>query len=220
MKATKASLALLVSFSLAACSGGTSDTTSAGTGGTATGTGTTPAVSRIFDVSLPDDLSNLPMSAQDTLTKFDSRNQMAVATSPTGGTVYFGRTVMEVGDLDADGGLVEGNVYLEVNFADSKINGQFQDLTLSDLQGNTETVDVIRIDATDIDAGRYSTTVSTNPFTIAGGTANERVGTADATVDGAFVDGGAGTIGVIKGTVKVGSDPAESLSGVLSADSN
>jgi len=83
MKTTKAGLALLVSFSLAACSGGTSDTTSAGTGGTGTGTGTTPAVSRIFDVSLPDDLSSLPMSAQDTLNEFDSRNQMAVATSRT-----------------------------------------------------------------------------------------------------------------------------------------
>jgi len=215
VKILKATPALLISLSLAACSGGSGDSSSGGTG-----TDTTPTVSRIFDISLPDDLSNLPQTAQDTLTEFDSRNQMAVATSPTGESVYSGRTAMEVGDLETDGALVEGEVILFVDFASSQLSGQLQGLTLNDLQGNTETVDVIRIEGTNIDAGRYATTLSTDPFTIAGGTANEREGTADAKVDGAFVDGGAGTIGVIEGTVTVGSDPAESLVGVYTADSN
>lgn len=219
MKHLVHSAALVAIIALAACSSGPETTTTGGTtGGTAGGT----PVSRIFDITLPDAaaMAMLPTSAQDTINDFETRNQMAVATNPTGGSVYFGRTVMEVGDIDTDGALVEGDVYLGVDFGTSQVNGQFQDLTVNDLNGNVETVDVIRINATTITDGRYSTTLSTDPVTVAGGTANQRTATVDATLDGAFVEGGAGTIGVIGGTVTVGSGPAESLNGVYTADSN
>jgi hypothetical protein len=206
----KAVSAVLLTLSVAAC--GSSSEMSDGGGPEAP-----PEVSRIFDVTLPEgeELASLTDSARATIEAFDTRNQLEVATSlPTSGNaVYLGSTAMGFGD-GTDARLVEGDVVLFADFETPAIGGQFQDLSVNDLNGTeTPVFDVIRIDAAPIVDGRYSTTVSRDPFSIGGETAS-----IDATLDGAFVEDGSGTIGVIGGGITVGSDPSQSLSGVFSAD--
>ena len=209
MTSFKAVPALLLSLSVAACgsSSGSSDTTPEDLA---------PEVSRIFDVTLPEaeDLAALTDSARATIDEFDTRNQFAVAsTLPAGNAVYFGSTAISVGD-GAAASLVEGEVVLFVNFDTPALNGQFQNLSVNDLNGTvTPVLDVIRIDGAPINDGRYSTTVSKDVFTIGSETAS-----IDATVNGAFVENGDGTIGVVEGGITVGSNPSQTLNGLFSAD--
>lgn len=183
----------------------------------------TPTVSRIFttDVPFQDRLATVigvsPTAAQ-TILEFERRNLLDVETNPIGSAVYTGKTAMELGSPGSSSRLLEGDVVLFVDFPTNALNGQLQSLVLHDMQGGSETVDVIRIGATTIDQGRYATTLDTAPFRVAGGTASQRTGTANARVDGAFVSGGAQTLGVIQGTMTIGSDPTESLLGVYEAD--
>lgn len=204
----KIASALIISLSVAAC-GGASDTSG-------TSTGTPPAVSRIFDVTFPegDDFAARTSSAQATIDAFDTRNRMAVAsTLPDGNGVYLGSTAIGVGSGDA-ASVVEGEIVLFVNFDTMFLNGQFQNLSIDDLDGTVTPIsDPIRISTAPIVSGRYLTTVSNDPFSVGGETARF-----DAKVDGAFVENGAGTIGVIDGSVTIGSAPSQSLAGVFSAD--
>lgn len=213
--------AAAATMALVACNS-TSDP-AATTGGSSTGGGT-PAPSTIFNTNSPfeGELATVigvsPTAAQ-TILDFEGRNLLDVETSPSGGTVYQGRTAMELGDPGSSR-LLEGEVVLFVDFASGGVNGQLQDLTLNDLQGNSETVDVIVIESTTIDQGRFTTTLSTDPFRVAGGSADERTATANVSTEGAFVSGGAEALGTFDGTVAIGSDPSEPLNGVFTADSN
>jgi hypothetical protein len=224
----KIASALLISLSVAACGSSTATPTTTTTEVEPPPPPPPPpprAVSRIFDTDSPfqGELSTVigvsPTAAQ-TILEFERRNLLSVETNPTGGAVYFGQTAMELGDPASSGRLLEGEVVLFVNFQSNSLSGQLQNLTLHDMQGGTESAGGMRIVATTIDDGRYATSLATTPFTVGGGTPNARTGTANATVDGAFVEGGAGTLGLIQGTMTIGSDPAEGLLGIYSADSN
>lgn len=218
--------ALFVSASVAAC--GSSTTTATTTTPTTTPPVVTlppppPAVSRIFDTDSPFEgaLSTVigvsPAAAQ-TILEFERRNLLDVETNPTGGAVYFGQTAMELGGSGGSGRLLEGDVVLFVDFSTNTLDGQLQSLVLHEMQGGSESAGGVAIVATTIADGRYTTRLETSPFFVGGGTPNLRTATVDATVDGAFVEGGAGTLGLIQGTATIGTDPTESLLGVYVAD--
>ena len=217
MKTFKAASALLISLSLAACSGGSGDTAS---------TDTTPAVSRIFDLNLPADFdpSAFPASAQAALDEFDRLNAGTVATGgPTGNAsgnfLFFGDDTVGIAVEDGAGGysLAQGDVLLEGNIDTAKISGQFQDLSITDGGGNTTNLlgQVVRLESGDIVDGRFSNALSTGPTFNVGGTSASVTGTSQ----GAFVGDGSEALGVVEGGITIGTDPTQGFAGGYTADS-
>jgi hypothetical protein len=211
MKRFRIASALLASLSVAAC-GGSSDTSA-------------PAVSRIFDLTLPADFdrSALPTSAQTALEEFERRNAGVIATGgPTGNAsgnaTFFGNdTVGLVVDNGAGGfALVQGDVQLEMNVNSGLINGRFQDLSITDGSGRTTNLlgQVVRLESGNIVNGRFSNTLSTDGTFNVGGTPASVTGTSQ----GAFVGDGSEALGVADGSITIGTNPAQGFAGVYTAD--
>lgn len=201
----------LVSLFLAAC-GGSSDTSA-------------PAVSRIFDMPLPDDLerSALPIRAQTALSEFERRNAGVIATggptgSASGNATFFGNDALALAAEDGAGGysLIQGDVLLQADTNSGLISGQFQDLSITDGNGATTNLlgQVVRLRTGSIVNGRFGNALSTDGTFNLGGTPASVTGTSQ----GAFVGDGSEALGVVNGSITVGTDPARGFTGIYTAD--
>lgn len=217
MNFMKMSAALAAAVALAACNS-TTDSAAGNTGGGG-------APSTIFDLNLPDgfDRSALPGSAQNALAEFERRNAGNVATGgPTanasGSFLFFGNDSIGIAVEDGAGdySLIQGDVFLEGNVNTAKISGQFQDLSITDAGGNTTQLlgQVVALESGDIVNGRFSNALSTDGTFNVGGTPSSVTGTSQ----GAFVGDGSEALGIVGGSITIGTDPAQGFVGGYTAD--
>ena len=216
MNFMKMGAALVAAMALVACNS-TTDSAAGNTGGSS-------APSTIFDLNLPADFdrSALPGTAQNALAEFERRNAGTVATggpapNASGNFVFFGNDSLGVAVEDGAGGysLVQGDVFLEGNVNTALVGGQFQNLRIIDAGGNTSTVTgEVRLLTGSLQDGRFSNALSTGT--------GFRVDGVNATVtgnsQGAFVGDGSEALGIVGGSITIGTEPAQGFVGGYTAD--